>query len=157
MSEQEIPQFPELQILSPVDRDEVLAFARARANPTDPFVEWTAPWRSESLDHYLKIGWSMSRRSPRTGQLLGYILAQPILFFRNQTQTVWIEYVDAESPSVHAELLDTIIGVSREKHMQRVLMRFDVSKADLGPGEVIRNRNGKMIEDDIIEFATTKG
>jgi hypothetical protein len=157
MSEQEIPQFPELQILSPSERDEILAFARARSDAKDPFAEWAAPWRSESLDHYLKIGWSMSRRDPKSGRLMGYILAQPFLFFRKQTQTVWVEHVDGETPAIFSELLDTVIRVSREKHMQRVLMNFDASKADLGPGEVIRNRNGKMIEDDILEFATTKG
>ncbi len=157
MSEQEITQFPELQILSISERDEVLQFSRARAGTADPFVEWTAPWRAESLDHYLKLGWSMSRRDPQTGRLLGYILAQPFLFFRKQTQTVWIEHVEAESTAVVAELLDTVVRIAREKHMQRVLMSFDPAKIDLGRGEVIRNRNGRMIEDDIIEFATTKG
>lgn len=98
----------------------------------------------------------MARRDRTTGRLIGYILAQPILFMRRQTQTVWIEYVDAETPSLKAELVDTIIRISREKHMQRVLMVFDFARTDLGLGEVIRSRNGRMIEDEILEFPTTK-
>lgn len=156
MSEREIPGFPELQILSSSDQGEVLAFSRARADKSDPFVEWSAPWRQESLDHYLKIGWSMARRDEKTGRLRGYILAQPFLFLRRQTQTVWIEHVEAETPALVAELLDTVIRISREKHMQRVLMEFDPKKTDLGLGEVIRERKGRMIEDEILEFATTK-
>ena len=148
-------QFPELQILSIVDLEQVYQFARVRGPKGDPFAEWSAPWRKESLEHYLKIGWSMARRDPQTGRLLGYILAQPFLFMRKQTQTVWIEHVDAETPALVTELVDTIVRIGREKHMQRVMMEFDSTKADLGLGEVIRARNGRMIEDDILEFATT--
>lgn len=149
-------QYPELQILSASDQAEVLAFSRSRANKEDLFIEWSAPWRQESLEHYLKIGWSMARREAATGRLVGYILAQPFLFLRRQTQTVWVEHVEGETPAIAAELVDTIIRVSREKHMQRVLMDFDLSQVDLGLGEVIRSRNGRMIEQDILEFATTK-
>lgn len=157
MSDREIPQFPELQILSPNDQPEVLAFSRARANKEDLFIEWTAPWRQESLEHYLKIGWSMARRNPSSGRIVGYILAQPFLFLRRQTQSVWIEHVEGETPAIVAELVDTVIRISREKHMQRVLMDFDQGQVDLGLGEVIRSRNGRMIEQDILEFPTTKG
>lgn len=161
MSEDEIPGFPELQILSSNEHAEILAFARARADQSDPFAEWTAPWRGESLEHYLKIGWSMSRRDSQTGRLMGYILAQPFLFMRRQTQTVWIEHIDGETSAVVSELLDTVIRIAREKHMQRVLIEFEATRAnrrlDLGLGEVIRARSGRMIEDDILEFATTKG
>jgi hypothetical protein len=157
MSEREIPGFPELQILSSAEQDEVLAFSRARADKNDPFAEWTAPWRTESLAPYLKIGWSMSRRDAKTGRLLGYILAQPFLFMRRQTQTVWIEHVEGETPAITAELVDTVVRVSREKHMQRVLMDFNSEKTDLGLGDIIRLRNGRVIEDDILEFPTTKG
>jgi hypothetical protein len=156
MSEREIPQFPELQILSPGDQAEVLAFSRARANKEYLFLEWSAPWRQESLEHYLKIGWSMARRDRSTGKLVGYILAQPFLFLRRQTQTVWIEHVEGETPAINSELIDTVIRISREKHMQRVLMDFQVANVDLGLGELIRTRNGRLIEEDILEFATTK-
>ncbi len=152
----EIQQYPELQILSASDQAEVLAFSRSRANKEDLFIEWSAPWRQESLEHYLKIGWSMARREASTGRLVGYILAQPFLFLRRQTQTVWIEHVEGETPAIVTELVDTVIRVSREKHMQRVLMDFDLAQVDLGLGEVIRSRNGRMIEQDILEFATTK-
>lgn len=156
MTDQENPRFPELQILSPQDQDEILSFSRARADAKDPFVEWSAPWRKESLEHYLRLGWSMARRDASSGKLLGYVLAQPFLFFRGHTQTVWIEHFEAETPSLAAELVDTMVRISREKHMQRVLMDFDPAKSDPSLGDVIRARNGRMIEKDILEFATTK-
>lgn len=156
MSDQVIPYDPELQILSAHELGDVFEFSKLRADASDPFVEWSAPWRRESLEHYLKIGWSMSCRDRKSGRLLGYILAQPFLFVRRQTQTVWIEHVDGENGAILNELVDTVIRVSREKHMQRVLIGFDQKKVDLGLGEVIRLRNGRMIEDDILEFPTTK-
>ena len=152
----EISQYPELQILSASDQAEVLTFSRSRSNKEDIFVEWSAPWRQESLEHYLRIGWSMARREASTGRLVGYILAQPFLFLRRQTQTVWIEHVEGETSAIVSELIDTVIRISREKHMQRVLMDFHTAQVDLGLGEVIRSRNGRMIEQDILEFATTK-
>lgn len=98
----------------------------------------------------------MARRDPHTGHLLGYALAQPVLFFRKQTQTVWIEYVESTTPAFSAELVDTLVRIAREKHMQRVLMDYVPQHIDLGLGEVIRTRNGRMIETDILEFPTTK-
>lgn len=161
MSDSDAPQFPEFRILSSSELTEVYEFSRVRADKSNPFVEWTAPWRKESLEHYLKLGWSMARRDVKTGQLLGYILAQPVLFFRRHTQSVWVEHIEASTPALESELLDTIVRIAREKHMQRVLMQFGpISSApiytDQGLGEVIRARNGRMIEDDILEFATTK-
>lgn len=145
-------RFPELQILSLQELAEVQAYARARADSSNPFAEWSAPWRAESLEHYLRLGWSMSRRDAATGVLQGYILAQPFLFWRGQTQTVWIEHVDGDTPMVRDELVDTIVRIGREKHMQRVL-----APLALGFEGTIRVRSGRAIEDDIIEFQTTKG
>jgi hypothetical protein len=156
MTDSQAPQFPEYRILSANEAGEVYQFSKSRAPASDPFLEWSAAWRKESLDHYLKLGWSMARRDRQTGKLLGYALAQPVLFFRRQTQTVWIEHVEAENQAFAAELVDTLVRIGREKHMQRVLMEYDPSKLDLGLGEVIRARNGRMIEDDILEFPTTK-
>lgn len=156
MTDPQVPQFPEYRILSANEAEEVYQFSKTRSPASDPFLEWTAPWRKESLEHYLKLGWSMARRDPMTGRLLGYALAQPFLFFRRQTQTVWIEHVEAQSKEIAAELVDTLIRIGREKHMQRVLMDYTPSNLDLGLGEVIRARNGRMIEDDILEFPTTK-
>ena len=150
-------RFPELQVLSLNELDLVHGWSRARSNPDDPFEGWTAPWRTESLQHYLKLGWSMFKRNPDTGELLGYVLAQPILFMRTQTQSVWIEYVDALTPAIKTELVDTIIRVSREKHMQRVLFEARLLPMDQGLGEIIRGRGGRVIEEDMIEIATTKG
>lgn len=150
-------RFPELQVLSLNELDIVHGWSRERSNPDDPFEGWTAPWRTESLQHYLKLGWSMFKRNPDSGELLGYVLAQPILFMRTQTQSVWIEYVDALTPAIKTDLVETIIRVSREKHMQRVLFEARLLPMDQGLGEIIRGRSGRVIEEDMIEIATTKG
>ena len=57
------------------------------------FLSWQAPWRKESLEHYLSLGWSFLLRSEKEGALLGYYLAQPLLFYRSQTQSLWVEYL----------------------------------------------------------------
>ncbi len=152
-----LTRFPELQVLSLNELDLVHGWSRLRSNPEDPFVGWTAPWRTESLRHYLSLGWSMFKRDVQTGELLGYVLAQPVLFMRKQTQSVWVEYVDALTPALKAELLEAVVRVSREKHMQRVLFESTLLPLDQGLGEFIRDRGGRVIEEDIIEIATTKG
>lgn len=99
----------------------------------------------------------MFKRDVQTGELLGYVLAQPVLFMRKQTQSVWVEYVDALTPALKAELLEAVVRVSREKHMQRVLFESTLLPLDQGLGEFIRDRGGRVIEEDIIEIAATKG
>ena len=151
-----VNQFPELQVLSLVDLPNIQAWSKTRADTSDPFAEWSAPWRGESLQHYLANGWSLFRRNPQTGEILGYVLAQPILFFRGQTQTVWVEYVDALTPSIKTELLDTVVRIAREKHMQRVIFTDSLMGMDEGLGDFICNRSGRAVKQDMIEIATTK-
>ncbi|MCJ8276623.1 MAG: hypothetical protein MJK18_07260 [Bdellovibrionales bacterium] len=52
---------------------------------------WDFPWRRESLDHYIKLGWSFVALEGE--EIKGYILGQPLLFFNNWTQCLWLEYV----------------------------------------------------------------
>lgn len=150
----------EYRVLASDELEEVYAFSKNRwlANPKSQenlFHEWSASWRREFLEHYLKIGWSIARRDPVSGRLLGYILAQPVVFFRQHMQTVWIEYVEAESPKQVAELIEAIYKVCREKNMQRLFVRYDES--DLGLGELLKTRKAKMIEEEILEFQTSNG
>jgi hypothetical protein len=80
---------------------------------------WSAPWRKEALEHYVPLGWSFIARDV-DGRLLGYFLAQPILFFDRQTQSLWVEHLQASSLLARDALTDLAYRLSREKHLQRV-------------------------------------
>lgn len=91
-------------------------------------ASWNARWREESLNHYLALGWSFLVRDKEQkstysseGLLLGYFLAQPLLFFDGQTQSLWVEHIEAASQQAHKELCDLAYRMSREKHFQKVI------------------------------------
>ena len=97
-------------------------------------LSWQAPWRKESLEHYLNLGWSFLLRSEEGGGLLGYYLAQPLLFYRSQTQSLWVEYLQYERQKegnekekegkereIQKALCELAIQNAREKHLQQVL------------------------------------
>ncbi len=158
MSPMSASSFNEFQVLSIRDLDEVYAWSKAQAvalHPDDPFIEWTAAWRRESLQHYLATGWSMASRDPQNGRLRGVALAQPILFFRQQTQTVWLEYLAAENESRTAELFQVMIGIARDKHMQR--LQFVTSTLELPQvRSIAEQRRVRPVADLVMELPTTK-
>ena len=86
---------------------------------------WTAPWREESLNYYLPLGWSYGVFSGE--KLLGYTLGQPLLFFDNQTQSLWVEHVSYVRGEVLEELVEASYNWSRSKHFQRLYFRWDKS------------------------------
>jgi hypothetical protein len=115
------------QVLSLPDIDEVLEYANERLGESEPneqermFKSWQAKWRKEALEHYLKLGWSFIARDEKTNRTVGFFLAQPFLFFRGQTQTLWVEHVEADDDETKRQLVDVAVRVAREKHLQRVL------------------------------------
>lgn len=152
------------QVAAPPEMEEILAFAQRRLTETevDPiarrFAEWNAPWRIEALEHYLKLGWSFTARTSAGGELVGFFLGQPFLFMRGQTQTLWIEYLDAKHIEERAGLVDVAIRLAREKHLQRVLFAgalAPILKQD--GGAVLRAWTYRPITEEIIEVPTTKG
>lgn len=144
------------QVLSNPDIDEVLDFASGRLVSAIPdeaeraFASWSVPWRKEALEHYLKLGWSFITRE--SGEARGFFLAQPFLFFRGQTQTLWVEHVEATSPEVLDVLVDVAVRVAREKHLQRVLF----ANADRLSTALAR-WNPEPLESSIAVVKTTKG
>lgn len=104
-------------------------------------ASWKAPWRKEALQHYLPLGWSFGVF--RGEDLLAYSLAQPLLFKRQITQTLWVEYISAVDSQAGELLLDTIYRWSRDKHLQCIEF-LDVELAQewfkLGKGTV-ENQN----------------
>ena len=119
----------DFQVLSLGDLDEVYAFAegqfqkqmreRKKDENETRLLLWHVPWRKEALEHYLKLGWSFIARDG--GKPVGFYLAQPFLFFRGQTQTLWIEHIEGLNQTITDSLLDIATRVAREKHLQRVL------------------------------------
>lgn len=116
----------ELRILLPEFKDAVIAYAKGRlaALEKDPMElemkSWSARWRGEALDHYLKLGWSFGLFEG--DKLRGFILGQPFLFHRGLTQTLWIEHLEADDDSISATLLDCASKWARDKHFQCVLL-----------------------------------
>ena|SRR5665213_1611956 len=119
----------DLRILLPAHKDALMEFAKRQlsARVKDPMdsemQSWSARWRGEALDHYLPQGWSFG--AYRGEELCGFLLAQPILFFRGLTQTLWIELVESESDAVRTQLIDCAQRWARDKHLQCALYEQD--------------------------------
>lgn len=116
------------RVLDPSEIDEITAFEMARLVREIPdeneqmFAIWRAPWRKESLEYYLPKGWCFGMRDSKE-KLVGYFLAQPLLFFRGMTQSLWIEYFAYENREIAELLLDLAKRYSRDKHLQSLLFR----------------------------------
>lgn len=87
---------------------------------------WSARWRQESLQHYLRLGWSFVAKVKTEdpindeGTLAGYFIAQPLLFLDGQTQSLWIEHISFSNLKVRDELCELVYRLCREKHLQKV-------------------------------------
>lgn len=79
---------------------------------------WHARWRQESLEHYLNLGWSFAVKDE--GELMGYFLAQPLLFFDGFTQAIWVEHLQFKSFQARDMLCEFLYKMAREKHLQKV-------------------------------------
>ncbi len=86
---------------------------------------WESRFRKEALEHYMKLGWSFTAKNP-DGKMCGFFLGQPLLFFQAQTQTLWVEYIVADTPEIKSELVEIAYKLSRDKHIQQVLFPEDV-------------------------------
>lgn len=82
-------------------------------------LSWNAKWRSEQLEHYLPLGWSMGVFDQQT--LVGYFLAQPLLFFRGLTQNLWLEHMQAQSREYRNVLAEVLVKTAKGKHFQTVV------------------------------------
>lgn len=121
------------RILQLQDLDEILDFENKKLVEQIPdemertMASWNARWRKEALEHYLKLGWSFVARdkdkpSPFSdeGLLVGYFIAQPLLFLDGQTQSLWVEHLQYASLQARDELCELAYKLSREKHLQKV-------------------------------------
>jgi hypothetical protein len=79
---------------------------------------WHARWRQESLEHYINISWSFAAKED--DKILGYFLAQPLLFFDGFTQSIWVEHLEFINLQVRDFLCEFLYKMAREKHFQKV-------------------------------------
>ncbi len=88
-------------------------------------ASWDSPWRKESLQHYAQLGWGFV--AIQEDQICGYILGQPLLYFNQWTQSLWIEHVAFENWDQGKELIDISVKWARTKHLQKVLFNQQIS------------------------------
>lgn len=121
------------RIIQIEDLQEILDFENRKLQELIPdemertLASWNVRWRREALEHYLPLGWSFLVRdqekpSPASeeGLLVGYFIAQPLLFLDGQTQSLWVEHLQSASLQARDELCDLAYRLSREKHFQKV-------------------------------------
>lgn len=147
-----------LRVLRVENQSEIQKFAKTHSKSADPFAEWSAPWREESLKHYLPQGWclgafKLENKLDTAGALCGFVLAQPILFWMKNTQSLWIEGILGETPEVEDQLLQAAIGWAKDKHLQRVVMSKQNS-VQAGTGLAIQK--AQPIQDELFEVLTTR-
>lgn len=115
------------------DLQEILDFENRKLQELIPdemertLHSWNVRWRKEALEHYLALGWSFLARDKdkpssfsEEGLLVGYFIAQPLLFLDGQTQSLWVEHLQYASLQARDELCELAYKLSREKHFQKV-------------------------------------
>jgi hypothetical protein len=109
------------------DLDAIYQFAESRLKVEIPddmermIKIWSSLFRKESLEHYLKLGWSFVAED-EAKKCVGYFLGQPLLFVEGQTQTLWVEDVQAQTAEISADLIEISYKLSRDKHFQKVIL-----------------------------------
>lgn len=86
---------------------------------------WNSKFREEALNHYISLGWSFLVQDEESKKLMGYFIAQPLLFLDGQTQTLWVEHIQYCSLQARDELCELAYKLGREKHLQRVYFPND--------------------------------
>lgn len=122
-----------LRVIQTNEIDEILEFENKKLKEQFPgdmeamLQSWHAKWRKESLEHHFTAGWSFLARDKdresafsSEGELVGYFIAQPLLFFDGQTQSLWVEHFQFSTLQARDELCDLAYRLAREKHFQRV-------------------------------------
>lgn len=130
----------EIKIMTLDNLEETLQFEMQRLEGEameKEFASWNAPWRREALAHYLPQGWSFIKKID--GQVAGYVMCQPVLFFQGWTQTLWVEHVSAVDSKIGLEMLEIAYRWAKDKHLQKIFFKQElefVQQIDFGPKNV---------------------
>lgn len=114
-----------LKVLQLSDLEEILDFEKKKLSESisdemeREFAAWNGRWRREALEHYLPMGWSFLARD-HDSQIIGYFIAQPLLFLDGQTQSLWVEHLQFSSLQARDELCELAYKLAKEKHLQKV-------------------------------------
>ncbi len=137
------------KVLTIQNLEEILSLEESKIKILDEIermqIVWKAPWREESLEHYLKTGWCIGMYDDQ-GQMKAYFLAQPILFMESLTQTLWIEYLSYNNLDEGLKLLDFAYKYGRDKHLQRVLFNKDSIFEKVNLPFKVANQNKNYVE-----------
>jgi hypothetical protein len=142
----------QLSVIVPGQADELLLYEQQRVRSEDPeqiFLSWTARWRKEALEYYLKLGWSFLARDDQ--QLVGYFLAQPLLFITGETQMSWVEHLQYSSLQARDELCALAYKLARDKHLQKVIFPDEAHLINS-----IKSLGGQSWQPKSYEIRTTK-
>lgn len=138
------------RVLDISEFNEILNYENLRLQQSgrgdDITASWNAPWRQEALEHYLPKGWCFALRN-NDGQLKAYFLAQPLIFFRGMTQTLWVEYMAYENQNELLALVDLGRRYAKDKHFQKVIFNTNVDLTEWGAQATMT---------DTFEFNTTR-
>lgn len=153
-----------LKVAQASDIDELLDYENRKlsetvTNPDDrAFEAWKAKWRREALEHYLNLGWSFVARDhnqvssySKDGLLMGYFIAQPLLFFEGHTQSLWVEHLQYTSLQARDELCELAYKLSREKHLQKVFFPNSQLIANS-----VKQLKGENWSPQVLQIVTTK-
>lgn len=145
----------EIQAIQSTDFDSILNFENQRLIESIPnqeeriFASWSARWRPESLESYIKTGWSyLARNSDH--EIVGYFLAQPLLFFQGHAQSLWVEHLSSSKLQARDELAEFAYKLAREKHFQRVYFPNFLLNS-------VKPMNSEVWAPDVLTIKTTKG
>ena len=147
----------EMIVLRPEDQEVILKFETDLLDlQTDmddmekQLKSWHARWRKESLEHYLPLGWSFGIWSDNNkSELLGYVLCQPLLFFRGMTQTLWVEHLSAGSEDVRNQLGEIVYRWARDKHLQQLVLPDEYK-------DTVANWKPEPVDGELISVNTAK-
>jgi hypothetical protein len=119
------------KVILPEDLQEILNLENKKMNELFPdemermIAGWNSKFRIEALNHYIPLGWSFLARELETDSLMGYFIAQPLLFVDGHTQSLWVEHIQYISLQARDELCELAYKLGREKHLQRVYFPQD--------------------------------
>jgi len=147
-----------IKVLEAPAVDTIISYEKKKleSNGKDPMdnelFSWEAPWRKESLDHYLPMGWSFCLwEDGEYSSLKGYFIAQPLVFYSGWTQSLWVEHVSFNNAEIGHELLDLAYRTARSKHFQKMFIQ------NLDPSiKLLDKWKPKKISDNVTEFTTAK-
>lgn len=153
-----------LRVIEAAEIDEILDFENRKLSEViademeRTLASWNTRWRKESLQHYLPMGWSFLARdkslpSPFSseGLLVGYFIAQPLVFFDGQTQSLWIEHIQYSTLQARDELTELAYKLSREKHFQKVFFPESQSLHN-----AVRGMKAESWDPQVLSVKTTK-